>query len=188
MYARHQLQQTSKNPNLKLKIPISICAPISFVSIIFGINQLVSESKRIKVLVVIPFEWFKISATNFFLHADPWKPKDNQKEDNYKRFTSLRVQHPNLKVTQFRSHFKNLVEWCIFNWISCAWCVHFLQVSLAIKYSAAEYARNAATQERRQRFIKRATEFIAGHKFNGLDLIWDFSDQRYITCYSNDFF
>lgn len=42
-----------------------------------------------------------------------------------------------------------------------------------MKYSLADYARNAATPERRQRFIKRTTEFVTGHKFNGLDLIWD---------------
>lgn len=31
-------------------------------------------------------------------YVDPWKPKENQKEDHYRRFTGLRVQHPNLKV------------------------------------------------------------------------------------------
>lgn len=35
-------------------------------------------------------------------YVDPWKPKENQKEDHYKRFTGLRVQHPNLKVQQKR--------------------------------------------------------------------------------------
>lgn len=119
------------------------------------------------------------------LFADPWKPKDNQKEDNYKRFTSLRVPHPNLKVTQFHYNYflyipKNVIsiEIYVCN-VRVYMCFFVVQVSLAIKYSLADYARNAATQERRQRFIKRATEFIAGHKFNGLDMIWDFSDQRY---------
>lgn len=120
----------------------------------------------------------KISDNKLTTHVDPWKPKDNQKEDNYKRFTSLRVQHPNLKV-------EIIVTIYIFTNLSpflymLAIVLIIIQVSLAIKYSAAEYARNAATHERRQRFIKRATEFTAGHKFNGLDLIWDFSDQRYI--------
>lgn len=53
-----------------------------------------------------------------------------------------------------------------------------LQVSLAIKYSLADYVRNAASPERRQKFIKKATDFILDHKFNGMDLIWDFSDKR----------
>lgn len=50
---------------------------------------------------------------------------------------------------------------------------------MAVKYSLADYVRNTATQERRQRFVKRATEFVLDHKFNGIDLMWDFSDLRY---------
>lgn len=51
------------------------------------------------------------------------------------------------------------------------------QVSLAAKYTLADYNRIATSPERRKRFIEKATEYLLSHKFDGLDLMWDFSEQ-----------
>lgn len=58
------------------------------------------------------FKWFTI------YNVDPWKPRDNHNEDNYKRFTGLRVQHPNLKVEQLPDicliYKQQFMQWNVF--------------------------------------------------------------------------
>lgn len=52
------------------------------------------------------------------------------------------------------------------------------QILLAIKYFLSAYAGIAENDEHRQTFAKKATDFIVRHKFDGLDLVWDFSDRK----------
>lgn len=106
--------------------------------------------------------------------SDPLNPKDGQSEDNYERFTNLRQQYPHLKV--------------IIASIAIAFETHsisFSQISLAVKYLISEYEQNAGNKERRRQFVKRSTGFLSRNKFNGLDLVWDFSDFRYIQTQTN---
>ncbi|XP_055325683.1 probable chitinase 2 [Sitodiplosis mosellana] len=50
-----------------------------------------------------------------------------------------------------------------------------LKISLALKHNFRDYLLIAKSNERNQTFIRMATDFVLQQKFDGLDLLWDFS-------------
>lgn len=83
---------------------------------------------------------------------DPWQDlKDDYGKGGYARITELKKTHPHLKV------------------------------SLAIggwNEGSRNYSSLVADRERRERFVKSATDFVRQHNFDGLDLDWEYPTQR----------
>ncbi|XP_055326393.1 probable chitinase 2 [Sitodiplosis mosellana] len=72
--------------------------------------------------------------------------RDSLETSNYERFTNLRESYPHLKI------------------------------SLAIKHFLVDYLRIATDPASYWDFAKDASDYLLQHKFDGLDLMWEFSD------------
>lgn len=54
------------------------------------------------------------------------------------------------------------------------------QISLALKRTVRDYLKMAKQNEENRLFVKQSTEFVLNQKFDGLDLIWDFSIYQWV--------
>ncbi|KAJ6643690.1 putative chitinase 2 [Pseudolycoriella hygida] len=92
------------------------------------------------------------SKTDAIKSLDPWQDlKDDYGKGGYEHLTSLKKNHPHLKVTL-----------AIGGW----------------NEGSKNYSIMAADPSRRKRFVKSASNFVRKFNFDGLDLDWEYPTQR----------